>query len=261
MKNYAASVLTLMLVLSAFPALAYEDPDETTSTAVPAQEGSSERRLEEDRKKLYGDTDRRALIDENKEERRSLFEENKGERRTLIGSSTPAERRALFSENSKERRALFLENSGERHDLIKQEWEERRARFASSTDMWKSRFASSTKERIANRADHVADLLDAMLVRLHGISDRIATRIEELSAAGEDTSEAEAALEDADDALALAEDAVEAVKAAMGTALASETPKEEAKETVKPLIEASKKALRVAHEELIGAVRTLPHKN
>ena len=44
----------------------------------------------------------------------------------------------------------------------------------------------------------------------------------------------------------------------MQSALESETPKEEVKEAVKPLMDAAKTALREAHQALMEAAKTLP---
>ncbi len=145
----------------------------------------------------------------------------------------------------------------ERREEWKLRWEARHEKFGSTTGEWKARFSDEMKGRIANRADHAANVLARVLERLAGLADRIQSRIDELSAGGGDVSEAEAALVEADAVIAEAEEAVQALTDAMATALASENPQESIV-GITTLREAAKQALRAAHEALKAAAQALP---
>ncbi|MCI0597515.1 hypothetical protein L0Y34_00340 [Candidatus Parcubacteria bacterium] len=167
------------------------------------------------------------------------------------------QRHASITDKFLERASTTRSNLFDRIGDVKANLADRRAHFASTSALRRANLTDAIKERIIDRANHAARLLDAMLERLKGLADRIEARINELADAGEDVSAARAALGEADDALAETERAIEAVKDAMHTALDSDTPREKL-QAVKTLAQTAKEALRAAHQALMEAVRELP---
>lgn len=164
-----------------------------------------------------------------------------GERRELMHQG-PEARKAFNAENFEERRAILME---------------KRAQLASSTKERKEMLKEKLSENTGRHFDRIISLLNAMVLRLTGLADRIGARIDVLAAAGGDTEAAEAALGSARTKIAAAEDAVEAFSDAITEALASENRKE-ALMNVRPAGQAAKEALRAAHEALRSAHQALP---
>lgn len=135
---------------------------------------------------------------------------------------------------------------------------ERRERFASTSILMKGEFSERVKEMVGKRAEHAASLFDAMVLRLQGLSERIAARIETLKERGVDTSDAEALLAEANEKIDDAETAIQEVKDAMSDALESETPREEM-QNVKTLAQTAKEAVKAAHEALVETITALPY--
>lgn len=138
----------------------------------------------------------------------------------------------------------------------KQRWNEHHEKFGSTTDRWKAQFSGEMKGRIADRADHAATLLSAVLERLTGIFDRIQSRIDQVSSEGADVKEAQNALDEASGAIAAAQDAIQNLINALKDALASENP-QEAMTSLHALRETAKQTLRTAHEALRTAAHAL----
>lgn len=162
-------------------------------------------------------------------------------------------------ENMLERRAEFASSTEARREMLKEKLMERREHFASSTALRKAMLDENVKERVMNRVENAGRLLQAMLERLGGLSDRIQARIDTLEAAGVDASAAQAELDEAQDAIEAAADAVAEVKTAFDEAFASETPRENMG-AVKTAAEEAKAAIRAAHKALMEAVQALPHR-
>lgn len=166
-------------------------------------------------------------------------------------------------EERQERADAFRNSTGtkeqmlERREEMKENIEERRAHFASTTALRRANIAENIKEHVIEHANHIARILDAMIVRLETLADRIQARIDTLEEAGVDASAAQTELDEAHVEIEEAAEAIEDVKEAVTEALAAEDPRE-ALRAVKPLGEASKTAIREAHAALMEAVRALP---
>lgn len=130
---------------------------------------------------------------------------------------------------------------------------EKRAQLASSTEARREAFAARVGERATERFSHAASLMDAMIVRLSGIADRIEARIANLPETSDITG-AEEALADARTAIGTAESSSEALKSAVAEALSSETPRESLA-ALRPQAESVKADIKNAHAALVAAVR------
>lgn len=174
------------------------------------------------------------------------------ERREAVKSAV-SERQTETRENAIERRALHETRVEER----KAQLIEKRAALASSTDERRERFATKIGEQATARFEHAVQLLNAMILRLSGIADRIDARIDTLAADGVEVSRAEEALAKARGEIDGAEAAVTSLSDALSDALASETPRESLQATG-TLAQSAKTAIRSAHEALRSAASALP---
>jgi len=172
-------------------------------------------------------------------ERREAVKENVRE----LQNTTPQERGALMRANMEERKLLLAE---------------KRAAFASTTAERREAVIEKRGELTAARFDHAIQLMNAMVLRLSGLADRIDARISVLAADGTDTSAAETALAEARASIDDAEVAVNALSEALANALASEAPREKLLET-RALAATAKEAIRTAHTALTDAAAVLPH--
>lgn len=159
-----------------------------------------------------------------------------------------APRPGMMKEEFKERRANIASTTKERKDELKTRFEERRERIAASA-----------KERAKAHMGRVVKRLEAAVERFLKLAERIASRIEKLSAAGIDMTKAKELLATAEAKIAEADRAVATLKSAIDAALAGENPREvfaEVKEKVRLAIEAVKEA----HRALVAAIREVKAK-
>ena len=191
-------------------------------------------------------------IPANVMERRDLARENIAERREAM-KGIILERRELQGMEPEERAEAMRVHIEERKAMLM----EKRAAFASTTQERREKFSEKLGERPTAQFDQAIRLLNAMIVRLSGLADRIDARINEIAADGGDTAAAEDALASARVVIAEAETSVQAVADAIADALASETPRESLQAT-RPLAEDAKAAIRGAHEALKKAAGALP---
>ena len=178
------------------------------------------------------------IIRANVLERREAVKENVAE----LQATNPDDRGALMRARIEERKALLME---------------KRATLASTTEERRELIAQKRSELTAERFDHAIRLMNAMVLRLSGIADRIEARIGALAADGADVSATETALEAARDSIAAAEASVGKLADAIALALASETPRESLAES-RILAASTKEAIRAAHEALKAAAAALP---
>lgn len=171
-------------------------------------------------------------------ERRETVKETVAE----LQNTDPSERGALMRAKSEERRLLLTE---------------KRASFASTTQERREALLEKRGEITAARFENAIRLMNAMVLRLSGIADRIDVRIGALSLEGTDTSAAEEALEDARASITEAESAVNALSESIVEALASETPRESLEATRTDATK-TKEAIRAAHAALMSAAAALP---
>lgn len=159
-----------------------------------------------------------------------------------LQGTDPEDRGALMRARMEERKALLTE---------------KRAAFASSTAERRALFAEKRSELTAERFDHAVRLMNAMVLRLSGLADRIEARIGALRADGIETDAAERALNAARDSVADAEASVSELADAIAAALASETPRESLAES-RTLAARTKEAIRAAYGALKAAAAALP---
>ena len=177
-------------------------------------------------------------------ERREAIKNIVSERRALQGMK-PEERKEAVQTHIEERKAFLME---------------KRAAFASSTEEHREKFAGKLGEQAIASFNHAVQLLNAMVLRLSGIADRIDARIDVLAADGIDVAGAEAALATARTEIDEAEAAITSLSDAISDALASETPRESFQAT-RALAQSAKAAIRSAHEALRSAAQALPKPN
>lgn len=230
--------------------------------AVPS-EGSQKPPLKE---RLRGAQDQFLQHQNQVKERVSEFKDTAATRVQDIKTES-MERREAVNNTVSERRIENKENALEQRTLRETRFEERkvqlmekRTALASSTEERRERFAAKIGEQAASRFDHAVQLLNAMILRLSGIADRIDTRIDTLAADGVEVSRAEEELAKARAEIDEAEAAVTSLSDALSDALASETPRESLQAT-RTLAESAKIAIRSAHEALRNAAGVLPKLN
>lgn len=174
------------------------------------------------------------------------------------------ERREAMKNMVSERRALQSMEPEERKEAVQTHIEERKAflmekrvAFASSTEERREKFSAKLGEQAIASFNHAVQLLNAMVLRLSGIADRIDARIDVLAADGIDVAAAEVALTTARTEIDEAEAAIVSLSDAISDALASETPRESFQAT-RALAGSAKAAIRSAHEALRSAAQALP---
>lgn len=164
-----------------------------------------------------------------------------------------SERRALQDMNPEERKEAVQTHMEERRAFLM----EKRAAFASSTEERRGKFAAKLGEQAVASFNNAVQLLNAMVLRLSGIADRIDARIDVLAADGVDVVNAENALATARTEIDEAEASILSLSDAISDALASETPRESFQAT-RALAQSAKVAIRSAHEALRTATQALP---
>lgn len=157
-------------------------------------------------------------------------------------SMMPEERMEAVRAHLEERKESFLE---------------KRAAFASTTMERREKVAAKVTEVVTAHFEHATNLLNAMVLRLSGIADRIDARIDALAAEDIDTANAENALVLARTQIDEAEASITELSDAVADALVSETPRESLQAT-RTLAEEAKAAIRSAHEALKKAAAALP---
>lgn len=162
--------------------------------------------------------------------------------RRLLQNMAPEERKEAVQTHIEERKAFLME---------------KRAAFASSTEQHREKFAAKLGEQAIGSFNHAVQLLNAMILRLSGIADRIDARIDVLAADGVDVTSAESALASARTEIDEAEAAVVSLSDAISDALASETPRDSL-QTTRAVAATAKAAIRSAHEALRSAAQALP---
>ncbi|MDP2816349.1 MAG: hypothetical protein Q8O19_06695 [Rectinemataceae bacterium] len=177
-------------------------------------------------------------------ERREVLKGMVSERRALQGMK-PEERKEAVQAHIEERKTFLME---------------KRSAFASSTEEHREKFSAKHGERAVASFNHAVQLMNAMILRLSGIADRIDARVDVLAAEGVDVASAESALATARTKIDEAEAAVVSLSEALSVALASETPRESFHAT-RALAQTAKAAIRSAHEALRSAVQALPKPN
>ncbi len=230
---------------------------------VPAPERMKNEKAAEFKEKLRGAQDQFLQHQDQVKARTDAFKKDAALRVETIKTKS-LQRREQVAEKVSGRRALVGATLEERQALIRTHMEERkamlvekRARFASTTAERKEKLDEKLTEKAADRYDHAMQLMNAMLLRLSGIADRIDARIDVLAGAGVDVSAAETALSDARSGITTAETAVAVLAESIAEALISETPRESLQAT-RSLAEEAKAAIRAAHESLRAAVKALP---
>jgi len=191
--------------------------------------------------------------------------------RVQNASSTVLEQKKVFKENVLERRSVAPQRNAlqdmkpeQRIEAVRVHAEERkaqlmekRATLASTTQERRERIVEKHGERTSANFEQAVRLLNAMVVRLTGLADRIDARIDEVSGAGGDARAAESALASARIVIANTEASVGDLADAISAALTSDTPRESLQST-RALADAAKASIRGAHEALKEAAQALP---
>lgn len=257
MRLTLVAALALGLVLSVGTVSAEEVlPD----TAVPVLHMVEEVEKPLLKERIKGAQDQFLQHQAQVKERTTEFKQEAAARVESIRTNT-LEHREVVKENvrelqdtpPKERGALMRTLIEERKMLLA----EKRAAFASTTAEWRASLIEKRGEVTAARFDYAIQLMNAMVLRLTGLADRIDARISITAASGTDTSAAATALNSARESIADAEAAVDTLSSALADALSSEAPREALRET-RGHAAAAKEAIRAAHTALTNAAVLLP---
>ena len=158
-----------------------------------------------------------------------------------------------------------LEHRREKRDEIRQRQQDRREEIGQKREETRSNQAEErleiAKQKIAERVKKIFAVilrrLNAALVRLDRIAERIATRIDKLNGRGVNTTAVEEALTSAEVLGASAAQAVGEASAAIEAIDTTDLSVREAMHAAKNAVGAAQDALKAYHKGLVAAIREL----
>jgi len=158
-----------------------------------------------------------------------------------------------------------LEDQREKRDEVRQRQQDRREEIGQKREEARSNRAEEkleiAKQKIAERIKKIFAVilrrLNAALVRLDRIAERVATRIDKLNERGVNTTAAEEALVSAEVLGARAAQAVGQASAAVEAIDTTDLSVREAMHAAKDAIGVAKDALKAYHKGLVAAIREL----
>jgi len=167
------------------------------------------------------------------------------------GAETQARQRAAV-----EAREAALTTRAEAQASTSQARDQQRAEVPEQRETRRAEMNDRSRERITNLAANISNRMDAAAARIQNIITRLQSRIDKLSGAGLDTTEASVALASAQTSIDAALVSLNRIDVTVQAAVTAENPREAWSE-VKAVYMSIQSELRTAHTEVKASVQAL----